>query len=668
MKKLSLLEWVLVAFAFGSILPAVATADVLLDSTNFVGSPSVAPPAEFAFTTTVAEALTVTLTDLQTPAAFASLQIAVTLGDTLVGSASVDPTTLTATVAIPAGIGNYVLRVIGAPVAVQSSTLAIGSFGACVTRASAPSTCIAADSFSANIQTPSTPSTTPSSALNTTFQSTVSGVYTVTITDDVFPVPLQSVSGGIAAGSTPIANLAAGTNQVTLSAGVIYTLIIGALADANVQAGLYGVQIADPSGAVIFDQTEPVGKMPGAAGVTNPAAQTLGVTLNDFAYPAALATVGVALTSGSTSLGALTAPGTAMVAAPAGSVQIWQYAVSSGQPGVYSIGVIPATGSSLYSITQVVNPSATTGQTFAFVQNLTAAGTYTLAVTDFQFPSALTSVPVGTVAQNGVILPQSSTGAFTAAVGDIVILVNAMPPATGSGIFDVAVATGGASPQTIFDQTQTVGALFTTQPLNVAAAGSYDVTLSDLKFPSAFQDLAVLVSQGGQVLGKIFGGGTFSLTVQPGTYSLTFVNTPSSTAGTMPGSTANYGLYSVHVQSSAPTVTFSTAAASVAAGQNAQLTWSSQNATACSASGNSGWNGSEPVSGTASVAIAATVTLTLTCTGAGGSATQMVSISATAAPAKSGGGGSLDLTLLWVLGALGLARCCGVQHTRVSRN
>ena len=126
------LKWILaVCAALGSWWPVgAARADVLLDNTSLIGAPSVAPPAEFAFTTTAAEALTVTLTDLQAPAAFGSLQIAVTLGDTLVGSASIDSNTHKATVAIPAGIGNYTLRVIGAPVAAQNSTLAVGSFGA----------------------------------------------------------------------------------------------------------------------------------------------------------------------------------------------------------------------------------------------------------------------------------------------------------------------------------------------------------------------------------------------------------------------------------------------------------------------------------------------------------------------------------------------------------
>jgi hypothetical protein len=644
---------ILVAFAIiPFLLAGAASASALLDNVNLIGAPSVAPPAEFPFTTTTAEALKVTLTDLQAPAAFSSLQIAVTLGDTLVGSAKIDysttSTTLTATVALPAAIGNYVLHVIGTPVAVPNSTIAIGSFGACVARVSDPATCVAADSFSGNIEAPSPPSTTASSGLNTTFKSTTSGVYTITINDDGFPVALQAIQGGITQGSTPITTLAAGTNQVALTAGVIYTLIIGAAADSTAQAGLYGVHIADPSGTAILDQTQPVGTMPAATSVNNPSAQTLGLTLNDLGYPAALASVGVALTSGSTSLATLTAPGTAPTVAPAGSIQIWQYAVSSGTPGVYRLDVSTAANVSLYSTTHVVNPSATTGQSFAFVENLTAGGTYDVIVTDFQFPSALASAPTATVAQNGVVLPQSSTGAFTAAAGYIVVVVNAVPPASGSGIFGVTVETSGTSPQILLDQTQTVGGLFSTQSVIVGTSGGYDVTLTDLKFPGLFQDLAVLVSQGNQVLGKIYGGGTFSMSVVPGTYVFTFVDTPNSTD--------NYGLYSVQVAPSAPTITFTAGSTSVTAGQSVQLTWSSQNATACTASGGTGWTGSQLASGTLAVAVSATEALVLSCTGDGGSASQSVTITATAPAAKSGGGGGLDIGLLAALCALVVVR------------
>jgi plastocyanin len=183
------------------------------------------------------------------------------------------------------------------------------------------------------------------------------------------------------------------------------------------------------------------------------------------------------------------------------------------------------------------------------------------------------------------------------------------------------------------------------------------VKLADLGFPAAFQSLAVVVSQNSQVLGKIFGGGTFAFNATPGTYALTFVDTPISAApAATPATPVGYGLYSANVQSSAPTLTFTSSAASVAAGGTVNLTWSGSNVSACTASGSSAWTGSEKPSGTASVVIAATSALTLTCTGPGGSATQSVNITATTPPGggSSGGGGSLNWA---VLGALLLLVC-----------
>jgi hypothetical protein len=645
-----LLKLMLSAAAVAPLLAGSARADVLLDQTKLIGLPTVAQPSEHAFTATAAEALTVTLTDIQAPAVFVSLQVAVTLGDKLVGSATVDPKSHTATLPVPAAAGDYVVRVIGTP----DPTQGIGSFGACVTRNAdtMPRTCVAAYSFSGNIQTPSTPSTTPSSALNTNFTSTTAGTYTVTITDDAFPVKLQSISGGIAQGSTAVTSLAAGTTYVPLAAGTAYTLVLGGLADATATAGLYGVRIVDPAGVAILDRTVPVGTLPASTIVSNTTAQAFGLTLNDLAYPAALAGVGVAVTEGSTSLAKLTAPGTlANFTIPAGSVEIWQYAVAGAQPGVYNLTLANGTAS-LFSNTKVVSVApATSASSFAFVVTLPAAGTYNLAVTDFQFPVglALTS----TVAQNGLVLPQTSNGNFTAAQGVAIVVVNAQivqsgTTQSGTGIFDVTVQTSGTSPQILLDQTQAVGGVFDTRTITVGISSAYDTTLTDLGFPIAFQNLAVVISQGGQIEGKVYGGGTFTFNVTPGQYVLTFAATPDSKQ--------NYGLYAVRVASSAPVVTFTANATSVTVGQPVQLTWSTQNATACTAGGTTGWTGTQPTSGTLGVSIGVSATLTLTCTGPGGSAAKSVSVATTAAPAKSGGGGSLDLGLLGMLGGLVLAR------------
>jgi len=67
-----------------------------------------------------------------------------------------------------------------------------------------------------------------------------------------------------------------------------------------------------------------------------------------------------------------------------------------------------------------------------------------------------------------------------------------------------------------------------------------------------------------------------------------------------------------------PTATLSANPTLVDSGGSTQLTWSSTNATSCTASG--GWSGSKPVSGSQTIGdLAVTTTFSLTCSGAGGS-------------------------------------------------
>jgi hypothetical protein len=638
-----------------SVFAGAVRADVLLDTTSLAGLPGAATPSEYSFSVTTAQAMTLTLTDLQQPTAFGSLEVAVTLGDTLVGTATLTSPTL----AIPAATGNYTLHVVGVP----NSAQGFGNFGVCVAPATSAGSCIAADSFSGSITTPAAASSTGTSALNTNFTSTVAGSYTVTLTDDMFPVALQSVSAGIFLGSTPVLfNIPAGTpTKVTLQAGTMYQLLIPAIANAATQAGLYGIQITDPTGAVVFGRTLPVGTLAASTIVNNPVAQGLNVSLTDYVYPAALTSVGVAVTQGSAALEVLTAPGTATnFPAAAGNVEVWQYAVAGAQPGTYGLSLAVYQSSStanpttLFSTTQVVNSAPGSAATsYAFIATLPSAGTYNLVANDFQFPSSLASISA-TVAQNGTVLQQTS-GNFTAMQGPVVVLVNAAPPASGIGIFGVTVQSSGAAPQVVLDQTQAVGGIFNTRVINLGTSGGYGVTLADLGFPQNFQNLAVVVSQDGQVLGKIYGGGTFQFSGTPGQYVVSLVATPASQSLAAP-SLQNYGLYSLNISSAAPTVSLSASAASVPTGSAVTLTWSSQSATACTGSGGAGWTGSQATSGTLAVVVGATETLTLTCTGPGGSAAQSVTVTATAA-ASSGGGGAIDLAWLAALMSLAAASC-----------
>jgi hypothetical protein len=636
----------------------LARADVLLNQTSIVGLPTVAAPSQHAFTVTTAAALTVTLTDFQAPAAFSALQVAVALNDTLVGSASIDATG-TATVAVPAAAGNYTLYVVGTP----DSTQGFGSFGVCVSLTSDTThACIASYSYSDSLTVPNPPSST--GKLSTLFTSTTAGTYTITVTDDAFPVAFSGLSAGIFQGSTPIAvNILPGVpTQVTLAASTSYQLLAAAVPNTTTPAGLYGIRITDPSGAAIFDYSLAVGSLGAATVVNNPAAGALSLTVSDYAYPAPLSTLGAAVTvGGGPALGILTAAGTAPITAPAGSINVWTYAAAGTQPGVYGL-TLTSSSSTLLSTNTVVNPGNTSSAgSYAFVVDIPAAGTYQLAVTDFQFPGALTSLSA-TIAQNGTVLTQTS-GSFTAALGVAIVVVSAQPPQSGSGIFDVTVQTTGASPQVLLDQTQAVAGVFNTQTISLGTTGGYNATLTDLAFPQKFQDLAVVVSQGGQALGKIYGGGAFGFTGTPGAkYLITFVATPNAQSptaqGTMGPIVAGYGLYSLNVASSPPAVTFTSSASSVSAGGTVTLTWSSQNAVSCTASGGTGWTGTQTTSGTLAVAVSAAETLALSCTGPGGTTTQSVSLTVTA-PSGGGshGGGAIDLTSILALFTLWLATC-----------
>lgn len=631
-------------------------ADTLLDQTSIIAASGVAAPSEFSFTASTAQALVVTLTDDQEPAAFQNLQIAVTLGDTLVGMASVEGSTglTAATVSLPAATGNYTVHVIGTP-----ATSGFGSFSVCTAPQATPTACIAADSYSDNIQTPSTTSMTGTSTLNIPVTSTVAGTYSVTLTDDHFPAALTTLSGGITQGSTPITQLGAGTTQVTLAAATSYQLLLAGIANASVEAGLYSIQITDPTGKAIFTDSVPVGVLGSAKMVTSSTAQSLTLLLQDQQYPSALTGLGVAVTSGAMVLGQLTASGTTTVSVPAGKLSVWEYAVAGAQPGSYTVS-LGSSATSLLSSTQVVTPAnaAASSASYAFAVDLPAAGSYNLVVTDFQFPGALATLTY-TVAQNGSVIQPDSNGNFTAtAAGSAIIVVAATPAtdggATALGIFGVTVKTTGSSPTVLLDQTQGVGGVFTTQTVNVGESGVFDATLTDLAFPTTFQNLAVLISQGSQVIGKIYGGGTFAVNAAPGPYVFTFVATPGA---------QNYGLYSLSLLSAPPTVMLSASATSVASGQSVQLSWTSTGATACTASGASQWSGTEPTSSTGvAVAITADATLSLTCTGPGGSATQSVAVTATAATSGSHGGGALDSATLALLGLL-----TGVLRVRAIR-
>ncbi|MGY6215070.1 InlB B-repeat-containing protein [Methylolobus aquaticus] len=103
------------------------------------------------------------------------------------------------------------------------------------------------------------------------------------------------------------------------------------------------------------------------------------------------------------------------------------------------------------------------------------------------------------------------------------------------------------------------------------------------------------------------------------------VNVGALTAYSFTNVTANHSIAGTFERIPAPTVTLTANPTSIRRGQSATLSWTSTNATSCTAS--SGWSGSKPLSGSSLVAPRSSTTYNLSCTGSGGSRSASVRIS-----------------------------------------
>ena len=643
-----------VAFALSccALFGVAHAADPIPAETRLVAAPSAAAPTQLSFNIPAAQDLIVTLTDLQIPAALVSANLVVTQGAAIAGKAQLAAPATTASVALPAASGDYTLYVFGVP----NAGFSVGTFTACVAPKASPSNCMQSASLSGNITAQSTASDPTISTLSSNLMVTTAGSYTVSFQDLQFPAPLNMAPNlALFQGSTPILlGIASGTT-LTLNPGT-YTLLAIAQADQTAQSGLYGIAIAAPGMAPLLASAVPVGLTANATPFLNSTAQSLTLDVTDYAFPGPLTSARALVTSGGSALGvASAAGGPVSFAAPAADLQLWTYAQAGATAGTFSADVSGTTD--LYTVAQGVEPSGSSTYAYGFVSPPLTAGAYQATAADLEFPSQLTGLSFA-VAQNGAILQQSATAAsinFNAAAGNVVLLVSAQTPGSGSpsgnGLFGVNVQTTGAAPQLVFDKTQGVSstaALFDAQTLNLGVNASFDVSLSDLAFPAQFENLAIVVSRASMVVGKIYGGGTFSFPGSTGSYQLTFIATPSAQQ--------QFGLYGVSVLFTPPVVNLASSVSSAATDSPITLTWSSSNASSCTASGDN-WTGSKAASGgTEVIILSATTTYTLSCTGTGGVVAQSVTVTATPKPSSGGGGGALDIAFLTLGAALAGAR------------
>jgi hypothetical protein len=252
--------------------------------------------------------------------------------------------------------------------------------------------------------------------------------------------------------------------------------------------------------------------------------------------------------------------------------------------------------------------------------------------------------PTGTVTfKSGTTTLGAATLSSTTGVGTLTTTTLAAGSysvvASYSGNAVYATSVSAAEPLTIQAPTPAPTVTLAATPTSLALGAS-----STLSWTTT--NAASCVASGGWTGAEATSGTAAEKPAAAGTasYTLTCTGTGGSAAATA----------TVTVKAPAPTVTIAASPTSLTLGSSSTLTWSSTNATACTASG--GWTGAEATSGTLSEtpSAAGSATYTLTCTGTGGSATASATIMATAKPATGGGGGAFDWLSIAGLAGLGL--------------
>jgi hypothetical protein len=622
----------------------------LLDEVRTVAAVSAGVPVEREVVISATGNYDVQLTDLGAPsAALASVRLAVSRGNSLVGTPLTAPGTLTFTAS--AGT-TYVLRVTGSP----GTGIGSGLFRLQL-RSSGSATVI--DDFVGILALPAGQPANGQFVNELPLTVAASGNYEVVLNDLHWPQALPTLllalveEGGplLAALDSNVANPAQQT--VTLDAAKRYRLF--AIAEpAPGGGGVYDIDVrATGGGTSDLRRTTPVGEVILVDSITLAAGGHV-LSVADLDFPAVLAQRGALLVRAGQAVVQTSSVGDSTFTAAAGPHDIYV----TGTPGAgvdggsLAVQIAPLGAAPVLSVARAFARPGSGASAFSYLVPIASAGTYRVRLADYQFPSPFTTLRVA--AAQGIALigtPLSAAGTFdvTPATGRIHVL--AFAQTATQGLFGVDVTPAALGP-VAFETTEGVGGTFYAGRISVTNSASYKVTASDLAFPAAFANLSTAVTRGADRIGLVFGGGSFNFAATPGNY---FVNVIA-----QPNATEKAGTYALSTtQLPPPPVVTLTANPTQVANQGGpvDLTWSSTNSTGCTASG--GWAGAKAVSGTERAAsIMAATTFTLTCTGDGGTTPQSVSVSV--APANGGGGGgggggAFEIpTLLVMLGFLAL--------------
>jgi hypothetical protein len=231
---------------------------------------------------------------------------------------------------------------------------------------------------------------------------------------------------------------------------------------------------------------------------TVPTTGSYTLTLIDEQEPSALASLSVALVSSTQSFATLSLPSgtkqtseTITLAAGSYFAQVQVAAAASSFGGTFDVQLTPAAGGNnvLYDH-DVIAPPSTPGTGQSGMQGtftVDIAGNYTLSVTDFAFPAALSAAPQVLVlnSQSLPVLssPGGPTSAMLAADTYTFYAYAQADPVTLAGLYGLSIGGSGAgagSPATVLIETVPVGELPAPTNFNMPAAGTVSVALKDI--------------------------------------------------------------------------------------------------------------------------------------------------------------------------------------------
>jgi hypothetical protein len=379
------------------------------------------------------------------------------------------------------------------------------------------------------------------------FEIPLAGRYELQLADVGFPTALQSVQAAVTRGDTLVASVAApGIVQFDATPGS-HAIQVAGIASTASSFGSFSVRVVPVSGgnpALDYSNLIETPTPPPATGQSArqtqfviAAAGTYRASLSDAGFPENLAQIDLLITRGGVEYTRLD-----------GTNNTKQFAA---EPGTYDVLVVAQAGAlteaGLYGVlvTNVGNGEVVSNESFPVgdlaegrTAQLAADATYTLTVTDLQFPAALASAGAAVTRGTSVLASRTTAGSASFNATSGAIRVYALPVATQQAVAGALLAEILQGTNRVFSDAYISSPPATTNALSIlddevviANSGSYRATLTDFQFPGALATLEMAIFQNGVSLGRRAGTGPIDFQGASGTALLLVAAEPSPVVG-----------------------------------------------------------------------------------------------------------------------------------------